>query len=444
MVTAAERRETGVADAAAARAKRPRPAARDTSQRLLIVSSVRRVALRSWAYETAIISGCGTGASASILNGRSPVAELLLELVAIDSTNPSLVPGGAGEQELTEAVARRLAGGGFELDVWDVEADRPNLVARLPGAGGGHSLLLCGHSDVVGASPEAFRPRVEGGRLYGRGALDMKGGLAAAVVALERLSAGPRLAGDVLFALCVDEEWRSIGAEALVQRHAAAAAILPEPTDLGVVVSHGGFAWYELVSEGAEAAGDDPGRGVDAIALMAGVLSGLAELDRRLDKGGRVAGCRGSVHASTIEGGVSYPSYPSRCTLAVERCLIPGESVQTSDEEIRALVEGAARADSRFQGRWQRIVGRDPVSVEADEPVVAALVAAATEELGRAVATRFDMGWMDSGILVEAGIPCVAFGPAGFGEHTAEEWVDLDSLDVCSRVLEAAARRFCA
>ena len=378
------------------------------------------------------------------MNGRSPVAELLLELVAIDSTNPSLVPGGAGEQALTQAVARRLAAGGFELDVWEVEPNRPNLVARLPGAGGGPALMLCGHSDVVGASPEAFRPQVKGGRLFGRGALDMKGGLAAAVVAMERLAVGPRLAGDVLFALCVDEEWRSSGAEALVRRHAAAAAILPEPTDLGVVVSHGGFAWYELVSDGAEAAGDDPERGVDAISLLGVVLSGLVDLDRRLDEGGRVAGYRGNVHASTIEGGASYPSYPNRCTLGVERCLIPGETVQTSDEEIRLLVEEAARADSRFRGSWRRIVGRDPVSVGGDEPIVAALVDAATEELGRTVATRFDMGWMDSGILVEAGIPCVAFGPAGFGEHTAEEWVDLQSLDVCSRVLEATAHRFCA
>jgi acetylornithine deacetylase len=374
----------------------------------------------------------------------SPVAALLYELVAIDSTNPSLVSGGAGEQELVQSVARRLSAGGFDLDIWEVEPGRPNLVACLAGVGGGSSLMLCGHSDVVGAYPAAFRPRVDGGRLYGRGALDMKGGIAAAVLALERLASGPQLAGDVLLALCVDEEWRSSGAEALVERHRAAAAILPEPTDLGVVSSHGGFAWYELVSEGVEAAGDDPEHGVDAISLFGPVLTGVAELDRTLEAAGRVAGCRGSVHASVIGGGASYPSYPSECRLAVERCLIPGESVESCDGEVRRLLEEAERADRRFRGSWTRVIGRRPVSVAADEPVVTALVDAAASELDREIAARFDMGWMDSGILVEAGIPCVAFGPAGHGEHTAEEWVDIHSLDVCSRVLERAARRFCA
>ena len=374
----------------------------------------------------------------------SPVSDLLLELVAIDSTNPSLVPGGAGEQELVRAVAGRLDGERLDVDVWEVEPGRPNLVARLPGSRGARSLLLCGHSDVVGAAPDGFRPRIDGSRVYGRGALDMKGGIAAALVALERLAAGPPLAGDVLFALCVDEEWRSAGAEALVQRYAATAAILPEPTDLHMVTSHGGFAWYDVVSHGSEAAGDDPEHGVDAISLIGPALTGIAELDRRLNWGPRVAGCRGSVHASLVEGGDSYPSYPAECRVAVERCLIPGESVDDSDAEIERLLELAEASDARFRGDWRRIVGRDPVALDPHAPVVSALRDAVSAELGRDPEPRFDMGWMDSGILNEAGIPCVAFGPVGHGEHTAEEWVDLHSLDECSRVLEDAARRFCA
>lgn len=374
----------------------------------------------------------------------SPVCDLLLELVAIDSTNPSLVPGGAGEEELVRTVAGRLAGRNFDVHTWDVEPGRPNLVARLPGTAGGRSLLLCGHSDVVGAAPQGFRPRVDGGRIYGRGALDMKGGIAAALVAVERLAASPPLAGDVLFALCVDEEWRSAGAEALVERYEATAAILPEPTDLAMITSHGGFAWYDLVSHGTEAAGDDPGRGVDAISLLGPTLTGIAELDRRLDQGPRVEGCRGSVHASVVEGGDSYPSYPAECRLEVERCLIPGETVDDSDAEIERLLEIATASDPRFRGEWRRIVGRDPVAIDPQAPVVAAVRDAASAELGRELEPLFDMGWMDSGILNEAGIPCVAFGPVGHGEHTAGEWVDLQSLDVCSRVLEGAARRFCS
>jgi acetylornithine deacetylase len=375
----------------------------------------------------------------------SPVAALLLELVSIDSTNPRLVPGGAGEGALVRFLAQRLGSSGFELDVWDIEPGRPNLVARLRGGGGGRSLIVCGHSDVVGADPDGFRPRVAEGRVWGRGALDMKGGIAAAVVAVERLAAGPPLAGDVLLALCMDEEWHSAGAEALVTRHRADAAILTEPTGLDVVTSHGGFAWYDLVSEGVEAAGDDTARGVDAISLFGPSIAAVADLDRQLAAAANSGtGPRGSIHASVVQGGETYPSYPGSCRLSVERCLLLGETVDCADAEANALLAASERADPRFRGSWSRVVGRDPVVLDDAEPVVAAVVAAAARELGRPVEPRYAMGWMDSGILSEAGIPCVVFGPAGDGEHTAEEWVDAHSLDVCSRVLEQAARSFCA
>lgn len=374
---------------------------------------------------------------------HSAVTDLLCELIAIDSTNPLLVPGGAGEEELVRFLATRLSAAGLETDVWEVLPDRPNLVARLRGRGD-RTLLICGHSDVVGDKAEAFRPRLEDGRIYGRGALDMKGGIAAAVVALERLAAAEPLEGDVLLALCIDEEWQSVGAEALVERYDAAAAILPEPSNLDVVTAHGGFAWYELVSEGVEAAGDDSARGIDAIGLAWPLLNGIVELDRTLEQRARYEGNRGNVHASLIDGGVSYPSYPDRCRIGLERCLIPGESVANVDREIEAMLEAARKADGRFRGRSHRIVGRDPVVLDAQEPIVVAILEAAADQLGRDVEPRFGMGWMDSGILSEAGIPCVVFGPAGHGEHTAEEWVDANSLEVCSRVLEVTARRFCA
>lgn len=374
----------------------------------------------------------------------SPVAQLLLELVAIDSTNPLLVPGAAGEGAVVRFLAERLDRSGLESDVWDVAPGRPNLAARLRGNGDGRSLILCGHSDVVGADPEGFQPRLADGRVWGRGALDMKGGIAAAVVAVERLAAGPRLAGDVLLALCADEEWRSAGAEALVARYRAEGAILPEPTGLDVVTSHGGFAWYDLVSEGVEAAGDDTARGLDAISLLGPSIAAVADLDRRLAGASSESGPRGSVHSSVVQGGDTYPSYPGRCRLSVERCLVPGETVGHADDEMVALLAASERADTRFRGSWSRLVGRDPVVLDDGEPVVAAVVEAAARELGRPVQPRYDMGWMDSGILSEAGIPCVVFGPAGHGEHTAEEWVDAHSLDVCSRVLEEAARSFCS
>ena len=154
--------------------------------------------------------------------------------------------------------------------------------------------MLVGHLDVVGAPPELFTPQIRDGRLYGRGSNDMKAGLAAAVVVAERLAAEARAAGgrsplrgDLLVAGCADEEWESFGAEAVVTRYRPAAAILPERTDFDVTVEHGGFTWFELESQGVEAAGAEPEKGVDAIALLGPLLAGIAEPRPRARRAGR-------------------------------------------------------------------------------------------------------------------------------------------------------------
>ena len=310
--------------------------------------------------------------------------------------------------------------------------------------------MLVGHLDVVGAAAELFTPHVRDGRLYGRGSNDMKAGLAAAVVVAERLAAeasaaGGRspLRGDLLVAGCADEEWESFGAEAVVARYRPDAAILPERTDLDVTVEHGGFTWFELESRGVEAAGAEPEKGVDAIALLGPVLDGIVALDRELDARPRASYGRGSIHASTITGGTQLPAYPGVCRLGVERCLIAGESVEQSRAEIEALLAAARAADPRFaaqqpprRGPRARVAGpRRPGR------------AGAGRGGGRArprAAVRGDIGWADSGIFAEAGIPCAQFGPIGDGEHTSGEWVDLESVGLVARVLEAAARRYCA
>jgi acetylornithine deacetylase len=376
-------------------------------------------------------------------NPSSPVAELLFQLVATDSTNPELVPGGAGEGEVVRFLAQRLSDTPLTVETWDVRTGRPNLVARLHGSGGGRSLIVCGHTDVVGAEPAGFRPRIDDGRLYGRGALDMKGGLAAAVIAAERIAQSGPLRGDLILGFVIDEEWLSEGAEALAERCRADGAIFPEPTNLDVVTSHGGFAWYDVVSRGVPAAGIEPELGVDAISLLAPFLAGITEIDRALVATESEQWGRGSIHASTIGGGEMYPSYPAECRLGVERCLVPGELVADADDEMIRLIAAATGADERFDATWRRIIGREPVVLDPDEPVVEAVIDAAQAELGRIVTPRFDIGWLDSGVLNEAGIPSVVFGPAGHGEHTAEEWVDIDSLDTCARVLESTIRRFC-
>jgi acetylornithine deacetylase len=372
------------------------------------------------------------------------IDRLLSDLVACDSTNPDITPGGVGEAAVATIIAGRLSAAGLEVDRYDVAPGRPNVVATLRGTGGGRRLMLCGHMDVVGALPEQFRPEIRDGRLYGRGSHDMKAGLAAAIVAVERIVAsGTRLRGDVVVAALCDEEWRSIGAEELVRRSGADAAILPEPSNLEVITAHGGFSWHEITSHGVQAAGVEQDRGRDAIGKLGPILTAIRDLDRELERRPAASYGRGSIHASTITGGEQLPVYPSRCVVGIERCLIPGETWRGAEDELRAMIAATVAGDPDARFDLTTIVGRDPVELGADEPVVALLVAAATAAMGGPPVVRGEIGWQDSGILVDAGIPCVVFGPTGAGEHTDCEWVDLASVETCAAVLEATARAFC-
>ena len=369
-------------------------------------------------------------------------AELLARLVSVDSTNPDLVPGGAGEAAVAVVLAEHMAALGFEVDVWDAAPGRPNVVGRLPGTGGGRSLMFCGHTDVVAGEPSAFVPDVRDGRMHGRGTCDMKAGIVSALVAAERLASAPP-AGDLLIACVIDEEWQSVGAQALVERHRADAAVLPEQSDLDVIFAHGGFAWYDVTSRGVEAAGGRPERGRDAISLAGPVLTGLAELERELARRETPEWGRPSVHASTIRGGRDYPSYPAECVIGIERCIVPGETVAESLAEMAALLDRARVADRGFDGECRTVVAREPVLLDREEPVVRAAIDAAGAVLDRPPVVRSDYGWMDSGILVEAGIPCVVLGPTGDGLHTTDEWVDLESVDACAEMFVRMARDFC-
>ena len=258
----------------------------------------------------------------------SGTAELLARLVEIDSTNPALVPGGAGETEIAAFVAGWLRERGLDATVDEVAPGRANAIATARGSGGGRSLLLCAHMDTVGVEGMAapFEPRIEAGRMQGRGSFDMKGGLAA-VMAAAVTAAEAGLRGDVIVAAVCDEEHESIGAEKVAAELTADAAVVTEPTGLEVCVAHKGFVWLDVETAGVAAHGSRPDLGVDAIAAMGEVLVGLTGL------GARLAGSRphpllgtGSVHASLIEGGQELSSYPERCLLRIERRTVPGET----------------------------------------------------------------------------------------------------------------------
>lgn len=372
-------------------------------------------------------------------------ATLLADLVAIDSVNPALVPGAAGEAQIAAFVAAWLEARGLQVTVVDEPAGRPSVVAVARGSGGGASLMLNAHLDTVGVAGMArpHEPELRDGRLHGRGAYDMKGGLAAIMLA-GAAAAGAGLRGDVLVTAVADEEHASEGTQAVLRRFGADACVVTEPTHLRACVAHKGFVWAELETRGRAAHGSRPDLGADAIAGMGPVLAAIGALQERLDAAPHPLLGPASLHASLISGGQELSSYPARCVLAVERRTLPGETAAEVRRELEELLALARDADPRLQTELRIGLTREPFEVDPGAPVVTTLRAAGAAVLGDAPQIVGDHPWMDAALTAAAGIPTVVFGPAGAGAHAVEEYADVASVERCAAVLAETARRHCA
>jgi acetylornithine deacetylase len=382
---------------------------------------------------------------------REHTINLLRQLVRIESVNPSLVAGGSGEAEMASFVTRVLSDAGIETRLQEVSPGRPNVIGRLPGSGGGRSLILNAHLDTVSVEgmDDPFSARVADGRLFGRGAWDTKGGLAAGLSALLALRAArTSLRGDIILVGAADEEHASLGTQALLHDVRADGCVILEPTGLNLWVAHGGFAWVEIETQGVAAHGSLPDKGVDAIAQMGQVLTRLEGLRQQLRSeksftsslGGDTM--RPSLHASLIEGGREWSSYPDRCLLRIERRLIPSETQQDLETELRGLLSGLSTEDPKLRADWRLSMVRPPWQAE-EGPLFAALESACKAELGQAPARATGLMWTDAALMQQAGIPSVILGPRGEGKHGLVEWVDIDSVISCARILVNAALSFC-
>jgi len=382
----------------------------------------------------------GTTRGGDALNSVTPadVVELVAQLVAIDSVNPTLVPGGAGEQEIATFVARWLERAGLEVEFQDATPGRPNVIATVRGRSSGRSLVLNAHTDTVGLSgPDAaLEPRIDRSRLYGRGAYDMKGSLAALMLAGAEIAQAP-LAGDLIITAVADEEARSVGTEALLHHLRADAAIVAEPTDLRLAIAHKGFVWLEVETKGRAAHGSRYDLGVDSILGMGHVLVALEALDQSLRRDCSPHSLLGgaSLHTSLIEGGQELSSYPERCLLKLERRVLPGEAA----DEVEAQIAAAAGASATVR----RLFAREPLETSSAEPIVAALRTSAEQLLDAAPQLVGVPFWTDAALFAAAGIPSILFGPRGEGAHAEIEWVDLGDVASCADVMAATARAFC-
>jgi acetylornithine deacetylase len=319
------------------------------------------------------------------------------------------------------------------------------VLVRARGAGAGRTLLLCGHLDTVNVAGMAdpHTPRIDGDRLYGRGAYDMKAGVAAALIAA-RDAAELGLRGDVLVAAVADEEHASLGVQELLRHSAADAAIVTEPTELALVIAHKGFVWSEVHVAGRSAHGSRPQLGIDAIVKTGPVLTALGRLDRVLEDRDHPLLGRPSVHASIIQGGVELSSYPARCVLGLERRTLPGETTEQIERELAQLLDRCRAEDPELHAEQRTLLVRDPFEIAADAELVDTVRSAAAGVTGREPSVGGAAYWADAAFIAGAGIPTVLFGPGGAGAHAIEEWVSLSDTEVVARTLTAVAARVCA
>jgi acetylornithine deacetylase len=417
------------------------------------------------------------------------LVELVRSLVRFDTTSVDLSPGSAHttneEADLQAFVGERLRALGAEVDQWEPDAaelaghpmmppwhhyrGRPLTVGTIRGAGGGRSLVVNGHIDVVDAGERSrwtsppFEADVRDGRVYGRGAVDMKGGVGAALFALESLHAcGVRLAGDVVFETVPDEETCAMGTIAAIARgYRGDAGLVPEPTRLNLWIATRGLLHGTLTVEGrsAHAEMNQPhwreGGGVNAIQKAAALLAALDGLtagwEGREDKRHPLLGTP-SVNPTIVSGGSFISNIPERCDVALNTTYLPGNADgdgygSIPRGEIEEAVAAAARADdwlAEHPPTWSWYTDYPPSEIDPASPIVAV-----AQEAGRALgidvrAEGIDTTYDGALLTLFADTPSPAFGPGDLTRaHAPDEWVGIDELVLGARAYARAIPLWC-
>jgi acetylornithine deacetylase/succinyl-diaminopimelate desuccinylase len=368
------------------------------------------------------------------------VIDLLRELIRA----PSYIGLPRQEEQTVAVLARYFKKHEIEFSTTEVRPGRPNLSATARGSKRGGHLILCGHTDTVAPNKittmDPFAAGIRDGRIYGRGAVDMKGAIAAmaaAVVALKKLSLLEK--GQVTFAAVIDEEMESLGAEALIHSGLTAdGAIVGEPTRNQIAIGHKGLEWLEIEFLGKATHGGTPEKGVNAISAAAQFIRLVEEelVPKFQARRHPVLGAP-TINLGTIHGGDQPSTVAARCTIQLDRRWVPAETIEQVFGELEEILVRVRKMISGLKTELRRVPGgmatmvHGPLEIAADHPLVRAAQKAREEIYGNVGALTAFPAWTDAALLSrEAKIPCIVCGPGDLSlAHSAEESIAIAEVE---------------
>lgn len=390
--------------------------------------------------------------SQRLLDGicRDALISLTRDLIRIPSAVKGIDEG--SEQEIANFIARRLEGSGFEIRLQEPREGRPNVIGTLRGSGGGYNLMLNGHLDTVETSGMTIDPlagKVMDGKLYGRGAVDMKGALAALILVGETVKRlGVELKGDLIISGCMDEEGRAVGSQAMARTLSGIdAAIVGEATGMKIGIAHKGLTFITLRTYGKATHGSSPQLGVNAIMAMNKVLTALdKELSKWFEEKRHPTLGTPTYNVGLIHGGYRANVVPDRCEVEIDRRMVPGETVESVLGEIEAVL-GILRSEDRtlkVEASALDWIKALPMEVSKDEYVVQS-ISKSLKTMGRKPEITTLPYWTDASSFVNlAHIPTVVFGPGDVRQaHSADEYIDVQELLTYAKTIALTALDFC-
>lgn len=370
---------------------------------------------------------------------HSDVVALVSALVACPSVNPagrSSVDPPYGEGRMADLLESLLSGWGATVERQEVAPGRPNVIARFAGARPGPLLLFEAHMDtvpVVDMSIPPFTPTVREGRLYGRGACDTKGPMAAMLMAIRRvLDEDGGLPVPLMFAGACDEEMGASGSRALAALPGLRPrlAVVAEPTDLAIIHAHKGTIRWRIATHGVAAHSSAPERGVNAIYHMVRVISMIeAEMISRVGVHRHPLLGSATISVGTIQGGTQANVVPAACAIDVDRRLLPGETPEAATVEMRAQLDALAQRTPGLNCTLETLQFYEPFEM-AQDAAPCRIVAAACQRVLGGVQFATAPWSADAGVMAATGMPCVLIGPGSIRQaHTHDEFIEIAELE---------------